>query len=152
MLAKGEKSNAILLSDVYLTSNDYVWSTQAKYPEGIQWKTLDDLKDNTFAFINGASYGQDANYFIAANKQLFYGSDTLELSIRLLLAGRVDGLFHNEDIVKDYISRNNLAETLVKSDKVLYSNQYMIGISQKSCFASQIKKINEKIEKVNSLK
>jgi ABC-type amino acid transport substrate-binding protein len=150
MLTTSGKGNAIHLSDVYLTSNDYIWATHAKYPEGIQWASLDDLKGKTFGIVSGASYGKHANSFIAANKHLFYVSDTSELSIKLLLANRVDGIFHNEDIVMDYLVRNRLDNTLVKSDKVLYSNQYKIGISLKSSFAKQIKNINQQIEKINT--
>lgn len=134
-------NNKVLLTDVYLSANDYVWTTRSKFPKGIQWETYSDLKNYRIGIVFGAGYGVKTNEFIANNNDIFYKADSSPLNIKLLLSGRLDAIFSNEDI----ILAHNESEKLVSSKKPLFINQYKIAFSLRSKFASQIEEFNQKI-------
>ena len=150
MFTGQRKASLVVGTDVYLTANDYIWAQKAQYLTAIPWHKYDDLKGYRFGIVSHVSYGKETNDFIASNPENFYASTTTEQSIKLLLAGRVDGIFNSEYIMKNYIERNNLATQLVRSQKALFQNKYVIGISKKSPFANQLAKINQQIKQINT--
>lgn len=142
---QGNIADSGLLSNVYLTANNYVWAARSKYPNGIKWGSLSDLTKYKIGIVYGAGYGPKTNKFIDNNSEIFYKANTSPLNIKLLLSGRLDAIFSNEDIVKGY----NESGELIRSNKALFTNNYKIILSSKSKFSSRIGELNKSIESIN---
>ncbi len=135
------------LSDKYWSANNYVWALRSKYYNGIEWDSYADLKEYKIGIVRAASYGPETDRFIRKNGSIFYQSDSSPDNIKLLLGGRFDATFSNEDIIINY----NKDQTLVRSSKALYTNNYRIGFSLKSPLVARIKSINEQIKQIEKV-
>ena len=119
----------------------------SKYHNGIEWESYADLTEYKIGIVRTANYGPETDRFIRNNSGIFYQSDTSPDNIKLLLGGRFDATFSNEDIIVNY----NKDQTLVRSSKALYTYDYRIGFSLKSPFVSRIKSINEQIKQIEKV-
>ena len=137
----------VALSNKYWSANNYVWALRSKYNNGIEWDSYSDLKEYQIGIVRTANYGPETDRFIRNNRAIFYQSDTSPDNIKLLLGGRFDATFSNEDIIVNY----NKDQILVRSSKALYTNNYRIGFSLKSPFVSRIKSINKQIKKIKKV-
>jgi len=137
----------VALSDKYWSANNYVWALRSKYHNGIEWESYADLTEYKIGIVRTANYGPETDRFIRNNSGIFYQSDTSPGNIKLLLGGRFDATFSNEDIIVNY----NKDQTLVRSSKALYTYDYRIGFSLKSPFVSRIKSINEQIKQIEKV-
>ena len=101
--------------------------------------------------IREANYGKETDQFIENNKDNFYQSDTSSFNLKLLLGGRVDAIFSNEDVMSAHKKDLALDKDFVRSDKALFSNGYKIGFSLKSKADINLEKVNEQIQRVKSI-
>ena len=150
MLNTGNTASSVVLTATYFSSKDYVWAVNKKHPNGIQWHSMDDLKSYSIGVLKGASYGPQVDAFIEANSSGLYFSDEVEMNLKMLVSGRLDGIFSNEDIIRSFRKSLGSNVQIVPSQKPIYINYYSIGISKKSPFVDRVNEMNVQIRELTN--
>ena len=88
---------------------------------GHQWKFKDisSLKDIKLGVIDGYSYGEELDTYIAAGKGIFVakGDEALERLVKMVKAGRVDAIIEDQTVLAAFLQETGHAGTLTDAGK-----------------------------------
>jgi len=138
-----EREKYLVYSKPMVTEIMSMWVLASKFPDGLEWDTMKDLKEFSFVYPSGYSISKEWDQAVKKgdiNKAIMVYDN--EVAMELVSMNRYDIAPMIERVGYEIIKKKSLERTIIQLNKPLGQAVYYIGFSKKS---PQIEKIQSQI-------
>lgn len=153
LLKTPERERYMAYTDELFVSHDRVWYVQDRFPAGLNWRRLNDLRPYHIGVVRGHSYGSHVDTKLADGTLPVTKVTSAERLFVMLARGRVDLAFANESVGHTLARRHAPpGGAVAAARKALSVDVYHIAFSKRSPARRLIPAINRIIAELREEK